>query len=141
MVQNQNSRIGGFHLTHKCSEKNINFYRDDIKDNSLPFLDCLVSLSKDGNLSTEVYRRPIHTDKYLLFDSHLLEHKLWVIQTLKDWAQKVSSSTEGNQKELTHIKTVLQTCGYPKWTSVKSSKRCNKEPHKAGQKGKKNERM
>ena len=34
------------------------------------------------------------------------------------------------EKELTHIKTVLQTCSYPYWTLVKSSKRCHKEKEK-----------
>ena len=69
----------------------------------------LLSFGKDANLSIEVHRNPPKTDQFLLFDSHQpLEHKLGVIWTLKDLAQKVSSSTEGKQKELTHIKTVLK---------------------------------
>ena len=76
------------------------------------FLDCAVSLGKDGNLRIDVYRKPTHIDQYFLFDSHHpLEHKLRVIQILQDRIQKVPSSTEGRQKELTHIKTAFQTCG------------------------------
>ena len=51
-------------------DSNIHFTREDVKDNRLPFLDCAVAVGKDGNLSIEVYRKPTHTDQYLLFDSH-----------------------------------------------------------------------
>ena len=80
--------------------RTLSFTREDTKDDSLLFLDCAVSLGKDGSLRLEVYRRPTHTDQYLLFDSHHpLENKLGVIWTLQDRAQKVLSSTEGKQKE------------------------------------------
>ena len=60
---------------------------ENMKDNSLPFLDCAVSLGRDGNLSIEVYRKPTHTEQYLLFDSHHpLKHELGVIWTLQDRA-------------------------------------------------------
>ena len=86
-----------------------------MRDNSLSFLDCAMSLGKDGNLGIEVYRKPTHRDQNLLCDSHhQLKHKLGIIQTLQDQAQKVPSNTEGKQKELTHIKTAFQTCGYLK---------------------------
>ena len=104
-------------------DKNIKFTREDKRDISLPFHDCDVSLVKDGNLSIEIYRKPTHTDQYLLFDSHHpLAHKPGVTWTLKDRPQKVPSITEGKQKELRHIKTALQTCDL-----VKLSKRRPKE--------------
>ena len=46
-------------------------------------------------------------------------------------SQRVPSNTGQKQKELTHIKTALQTYAYPKGTFVKSSKRHHKEPPKA----------
>ena len=77
-----------------------------IEEISFPFKDCAVSHAQDGNLSIEVNRKPTHIDQYLLFDSrHPLQHKLGVIQTLQEWDQKVSSSMEGQQKELTHMRT------------------------------------
>ena len=39
------------------------------KDNSLPFLDVLISKKEDG-LNFTVYRKPTHTDIYLQADSH-----------------------------------------------------------------------
>ena len=103
------------------------------------FLDCAVSLGKDGNLRIDVYRKPTHIDQYFLFDSHHpLEHILEVIQMLQNQAKKVPSSTNRKQKELTHIEVVFQTCGYSKWTFVNSSERHNKEQPKAESEKRKN---
>ena len=78
----------------------------------MPFLDCAGSPVNDGNLSVKIYRKHAHTDQYLLFDfHHPVKHKLRVIRTLQDRPQKVPSSTEGKQREWTHIETALQACG------------------------------
>lgn len=44
--------------------------REDIRNNSLPFLDRDEHNEKDSSLYTGAYRKPTHTDHYLLFDSH-----------------------------------------------------------------------
>ena len=55
--------------------------REDTRNRHVPFLDCVASFVKDGNLSIELYKKPTH--KYLLFDfHHPLEHKLGFIWTL-----------------------------------------------------------
>ena len=75
-----------------------------------------------------VYRKPTHTDQYLLFDSrHPLEHKLGVIRTLQDRADKLPTSTQDQVKEHRHLKGALKTCGYPDWTFVKAHTRSRKE--------------
>ena len=38
-------------------------------DGSMSFLDTVVTLQEDGMLTTGVYRKPIHTDLYLQWDS------------------------------------------------------------------------
>ncbi|XP_068692843.1 uncharacterized protein [Montipora foliosa] len=50
----------------------IKFTQENLTSNSLPFLDCLVTVNEDGSLSTSVYRKSTHTDQYLQFDSHHL---------------------------------------------------------------------
>ncbi|XP_038148866.1 uncharacterized protein LOC119788543, partial [Cyprinodon tularosa] len=105
-------------------DRNIKFTREDAKDNKLPFLDCLVSMEGDGSLNIEVYRKPTHTDQYLLFDSHHpLEHKLSVIRTLQHRAEHVPTKTDGKQKEQKHIKDALRNCGYPNWAFIKSARK------------------
>ena len=40
------------------------------KENKLAFLDTAVLREPDGRLTTNVYRKPTHTDQYLAYDSH-----------------------------------------------------------------------
>ncbi|XP_060756880.1 uncharacterized protein LOC132867932 [Neoarius graeffei] len=105
-------------------DSNINFTREEVSGNNLAFLDCDVHIRQDRSLSIEVYRKPPHTDQYLLFDSHHpLEHKLGVIRTLQHRAQNIPTTLEGKEKEQNHIKKALQNCGYPNWAFLKSIKR------------------
>ena len=68
---------------------------------------------EDGSLNTDVYRKPTHTDQYLVFSSHHpLEPKLAVIRTLHYQAESVPTKAEGKLKEHQHSKIALQTCGY-----------------------------
>ena len=115
-------------------DKNIKFTGEDMKDDSLPFLDCAWFRAKDGNLNIgDSKTGKQHTHQYLLFDSqHPLEQKLGVIWTLEDRTQRVPTTIEGKQKELSQIKKALQTCGYTKWTFIKSSKKHRKEQPETG---------
>ena len=85
--------------------------RSTPKDHKLPFLDCAVYIEEDRSLNTEVYRKPTHTNQYLLFHSHHpLEHKLAVIRTLHYWAESVPTKAEGKQKEHQHWIPKLGLC-------------------------------
>ncbi|XP_070401572.1 uncharacterized protein [Nothobranchius furzeri] len=127
-VKIKTQEVESFTTHINAVDKNIKFTRENIKDNCLPFLDCAVHFEENGNLNIEVYRKPTHTDQYLLFDSHhSLEHKLGVIKTLHHRAEHVPSKPEGKKKERTHIKESLKTCGYPNWAFIKSAKMHRKE--------------
>ncbi|XP_041430610.1 LOW QUALITY PROTEIN: uncharacterized protein LOC121397622 [Xenopus laevis] len=103
-------------------DNNIKFTREDVHENKLAFLDCLICIQEGGNLKTEVYRKPTHTDQYLLFDSHHpLEHKLGVIRTLHHRAECVATDTESKDKEQKHLRGALKACGYPDWAFVKTA--------------------
>ena len=57
------------------------------------------------SLQVSVYRKPTHTDQYLVFDSHYpLEHKLSVIRTLFHRAETVVTTPEDKDSELKHVK-------------------------------------
>ena len=100
---------------------------DNKEDESIPFLDTIVKPEVDGSLSISVYRKPMHTDQYLQWDSHHhLSAKFSVIQTLSHRAQTVCSNPELLQKEKDHLRKVLTKCKYPKWALDKVEKRLNR---------------
>ena len=61
------------------------------KDRSLPFLDVLLRWKDDGSLDTTMYRKPMHTDRYLDFQSHHPHHvKRSLVRCLHDRARKAN---------------------------------------------------
>ena len=64
-----------------------------IEPKTLPFLDVMLQRGEDGSISTSVYCKPTHTDKYLDFSSHHpIAHKVSVVKTLFSRADTLSSS-------------------------------------------------
>lgn len=89
---------------YRPSQKAIQITREDSKNNRVAFLDCVVIIETDKKLDIEVHRKPIHTDQYLLFDSHHpLQHKLGMI---------VPTTTEATNMEQRHLKTTLTYLTY-----------------------------
>lgn len=65
-------------------DRNLKFSREDSWNNDLAILECTVHTEKERSLDIDVYRKPNHTDQYLLFDSHQpKKHKLGVIRNLQ----------------------------------------------------------
>ena len=50
-------------------EPSMKFTMEIENDNQLPFLDTLTQRSKNGELSSSIFRKPTHTDRYLNFRS------------------------------------------------------------------------
>ena len=64
-------------------EQSIKFTFEVEENEKLAFLDTAITHHKDGSLTTSVYRKKTHTDKYLSFESHHpIAHKLSVVNTL-----------------------------------------------------------
>ena len=82
---------------------------------SLIPLGLLVHTEEERILRTGVYKKPTHTDQYLLFQSHHpLEHKLGVIRTLQRQADNVPTSVQAQEEEQTqHPKDALKSCRWP----------------------------
>ena len=95
----------------------IKFTVEDNKgDGAIPFLDTTVKPVANGELSITVYRKPIHTDQYLQWDSHHhLSAKYSIINTLTHGAKTVCNKPELFQKEVDHLRKALVHCKYPKW--------------------------
>ena len=96
-------------------EPSIRFTVEVESDGKLPFLDVLLRHNPDGSVSTTVYRKPTHTDRYLDFASHHpLAHKIAVVRTLHSRAKTINSSVVGKDEETRHLRQALTANGYPK---------------------------
>ena len=62
--------VDDFLLHLNNHQPSIRFTMKTEKDNKLAFLDTAVLREPDGCLTTNVYRKPTHTDQYLAYDSH-----------------------------------------------------------------------
>ena len=73
-----------FHAHVNSVEQSTQFTVEKESDGKLPFLDLLLKQRLDGSISTSVFRKSTHTDRYLDFDSHHpLTHKTAVVRTLQ----------------------------------------------------------
>ena len=88
--------------------------RED-ENNSLPMLD--LRLSREGNrISTDIYRKPTHTDHYLQWKSHHpAQQKKGIVRTLMHRADTLVADEKKNRREKEKIKCDLRQCGYPEW--------------------------
>ena len=91
-------------------EPSIQFTVEVESDGRLPFLDVLLEHKEDGSISTTVYRKPTHTDRYLDFSSH----NIAVVKTLHSRAEAISSSVVHKDSEVRHTRRALGTNGYPR---------------------------
>ena len=75
---------------------------------AIPFLDTFPKPS-GNNITTSIYRKPTHTDRYLGFNSkHPKTAKRAVVRALTDRAKNVCSSPELLAEEMGHLGKVLR---------------------------------
>ena len=83
-------------------------------DGKLAFLDTTVSREPDGRLTTSVYRKPTHTDKYLAYDSHHPQSvKRGIVKCLYDRAKHTVTKPSVISKEKKHLSSEFVSIGYP----------------------------
>ena len=101
-------------LQHLNSQNpDIKFTMEVEQQNSLPFLDVLVTKTPSGRLQHQVYRKPTHTDRYLNYRSfHHPSVTQSVSNSLVRRAYAICDETHLHQ-ELKHVRRTLQRIGYP----------------------------
>ena len=69
---------------------------------------------EDDSLDVSIYRKPMHTDQYLHFESHHPTHmKRGVVRCHHNRAREIISTQDNPQKEVDHLARVLKQNGYP----------------------------
>lgn len=77
------------------------------------FHDTAFVREPDGRLTTGVYRKPTHTEKYLAFDSYHLESVKCGIMCLFERAKRLVAKPSVISHEKEHLLSVLVCNGYP----------------------------
>ena len=113
-------------LLHLNSQRSsIEFTMEMEKDGTLPFLDVLVRRGHHG-LTTTVYRKPTHTDRYLNFRSnHHPRIKSGIIKCLAHRARNICQQ-DLIQSEFNHLQHVFECNDYP----PELIRRCLRKHHK-----------
>ena len=105
----QKESVEKFHQHLNSINTHIKFTEETEDESGLAFLDTNTKRTDEGNVVVDVYRKPIHTDKYLDFNSHHpATHKRSVAKTLLERAFNVPSNEEAKAKEVSHVKDVLK---------------------------------
>ncbi len=101
------SSVPQFHDHINNQEESIIFTKEEEGEQQLPFPDCLISRTPDGDLTSKAYRKPTATDRFLRFDSHHpLTVKRGLIKCLTTRARKLCSTEESEKAEKRHISNI-----------------------------------
>ena len=107
-------QVQQFHAHLNSIEPTIKFTVEMEQEGSLPFLDTRVIRNSDGSLTTTVFRKKTHSDRYLDFDSHHpLAHKVAVARTLLTRADRICASAPDRDVEKRRVMVALSSNGYP----------------------------
>lgn len=91
--------IASLHKKINSVNSKIKFTRENVKNNSLAFLDCAAHIEEDS-LHIGEHRKPTHTKQYLLFDSHhRWGNMLGIMRSLQHWADSAPRSAQGQEKD------------------------------------------
>ena len=92
-----------FHDELNFVDPRISFTIEHENDGHIAFPDALIARNS-GTITTNVYRKPIHTDKYLDFKSHHeRKHKIYTVATLLHRATRTLNTVEGKDIELKKV--------------------------------------
>ena len=106
--------VDEFHDHLNSVHPSIQFTVEKECNNSIAFLDTTTTRHSDGSITTSVYRKPTHTDKYLDYNSHHhQQHKRSVATTLLNRSNTIPTTEEEKLHETRHVLDTLQINNYP----------------------------
>ena len=102
-----------FIYMNKC-HPNIKFTMELEINNTVPYLDILITRHSNGKLTTKVYRKPTYTGLYLRWDSFVpKQYKKGLVKCLLNRTWHICSSVENFDQEVDFIRSILAKNGYP----------------------------
>ena len=105
------SFVTAFHDILNPINPPILFPLEHERDRQLPFVDTLVSHS-NGTITTNVYQKPTHTNRYLDYNSHHdKKHKISTATTLLRRASKIPNTEDGKAEQIQQVTETLRTNG------------------------------
>ncbi|CAH8604775.1 unnamed protein product [Heterobilharzia americana] len=73
-----------------------------------------IKQTQDGRLEISAYRKPTHSNRYLVFkSSHLISVKVGLVKSLSDREKQLTSGLGNLRQEIRHIKNTLHLNNYP----------------------------
>ena len=125
--QHGDNELARFQRHLNQQSPSIQFTIEREKEGRIAFLDVLVS--KDGDrLSTTVYRKPTHTDRYIPFQSHHPPRVLTgVMREMQNRALQVCDDTS-RPAEMQHLEEVFTANGFPEQLVKKTLSQPSKNP-------------
>lgn len=95
--------------------KNITFTKEEEHDNTITFLDVLLTRTDNGTLQTQVYRKKTHTDQILNYNSnHPTQHKISCVRTLFNRINTHCNTEESKLNERKYLYSTFYKNNYPK---------------------------
>ena len=103
-------KLDCFHEHLNTQHRNIKFSVEQEKENRLAFLGVQVTRT-NNRLTTSVYRKPTHTERYIPFHSHHHQRTVaGVLRCMQDRANKICDPT--SKQECQHLQAVFQANGF-----------------------------
>ena len=117
-----------FHNLLISIEPHVTFTIEQEYEGRLAFLDTLTTRN-NGTITSDVHRKPTHTDRYLDYHSHQdKNHKISTAVTLLHRATTLPNTEEGKIRETKHVTDALISNSYPmKFISEIKKKQAFKE--------------
>jgi hypothetical protein len=121
--------LGRFFEHLNSISENIKFTMELEENNSIPFLDVLITRKQDGTLGHKVFRKKTHTDSYLHADSHHHpSQKMGVLNTMATRAARISDK-DHLKEEIDHLTKVFKNIGYRDRDIAKAMDKKDKKAH------------